>query len=341
MDLVNILDRISERRTRKMNDEILLLDSTNTLIRNFSFIKALNTEGTHVGGTTGFLKSLGSLTRTLDPTRVICVFDGKGGSLNRKSMNPEYKAQRKHQRITNWGMYDSRDEEQESLHSQVGRVRDYLDTLPVTVLEMEKLEADDILAYIAKQASLSGKKVTIVSTDQDFLQLVDENIRVYSPIKKIMYGQKQVKEDLGILPENYIIMKSLLGDDSDNLPGIKGLGPKTLLKEFPELGGISNLTLDFIYERCEERMKGKIIYPKILEGWDRVESNFKLMNLHQTMLSEEECREVSRIMHQKVKPVNVQKFQTLLKEDKIENFVQNIHSWIQSFQYLYEISLQK
>ena len=133
----------------------------------------------------------------------------------------------------------------------------------------------------------------------------------------------------------------MLFRSSDNLSGIKGLGPKTLLKEFPELGDIPHLSLDFIYERCEDRMKGKIIYPKILEGWDRVESNFKLMNLHQTMLSEEECREVSRIMHQKVKPVDVQKFQSLLKEDKIENFVQNIHSWIQSFQYLYEISLQK
>jgi 5'-3' exonuclease len=146
----NILNNLKETPPRALNDHILIIDAMNTLIRSFSLLKAMNPTGTHIGGLVGFLRSLGYVTRIFDPTRVIVVWDGKGGSGNRQNINPNYKAQRASSRITHWGLYDTREEEQEALINQLLRTRDYLDCLPMQQMVMEKPEADDIMAYLAK-----------------------------------------------------------------------------------------------------------------------------------------------------------------------------------------------
>ncbi len=128
----------------------------------------------------------------------------------------------------------------------------------------------------------------IVSSDKDFLQVVDQNIEVYSPIKKKTYGKKEVQEELGMIPENYLIMKALLGDNSDNLTGIKGLGPKTLLKEFPDLINKPGVTLKDIYSSCEQKLQTKKIFAQILYDWDKVKTNWELMNLSEPRLGDYE-----------------------------------------------------
>jgi DNA polymerase-1 len=228
----NILDNLEQKPPRRLNDHIVLIDAMNMLIRSFSLIKSMNPDGAHVGGIIGFLRSLGYVNRILDPSRVIIVWDGKGGSGNRKNINPDYKAQRATSRITHWGLYDTKEQETEALIGQLYRVQDYLECLPVQQIGIEKLEADDIIAYLAKRASSSNKKVTIVSSDKDFFQLIDDNISIYAPIKKKVFTKENVVEELKVLPENYNIVKALLGDNSDNLRGIKGLGIKTILSEW-------------------------------------------------------------------------------------------------------------
>ena len=204
----DIFNNLKETPPRALNDHILLVDGMNTLIRSFSLLKAMNPTGTHVGGLVGFLRSLGYVTRIFDPTRVIVVWDGKGGSGNRQNIDPNYKAQRANSRITHWGLYDTKEQETEALIGQLFRVQDYLDCLPVHQLVMEKLEADDIMAWIAKNASNSNvKKCTIVSSDKDFLQLVDNTIEVYAPVKKKTFTSKNILEELKVLPENYNIVK--------------------------------------------------------------------------------------------------------------------------------------
>ena len=169
----NILDNLKPTPPRELNDHILVIDAMNMLIRSFSLLKAMNPSGHHVGGLVGFLRSLGFVTRTFDPSRVIIVWDGKGGSANRKNIDPNYKAQRATSRITHWGLYDTKAEETEALIGQLFRTQDYLECLPVQQLMMEKLEADDIIAYLAKTASKSKKKLTIVSSDSDGTPLSD------------------------------------------------------------------------------------------------------------------------------------------------------------------------
>jgi len=327
----DILNNLKETPPRALNDHILVVDAMNTLIRSFSLLKAMNPSGAHVGGLVGFLRSLGYVTRIFDPTRVIIVWDGKGGSANRKNIDPNYKAQRATSRITHWGLYDTKEEETEALIGQLYRTQDYLDCLPVHQLVMDKLEADDIMAWIAKKASYSNvKKCTIVSSDKDFLQLVDDTIEVYAPVKKKTFTKDNIFEELKVLPENYNVVKALLGDNSDNLQGVKGLGIKTIVSEFPKL--LTEKTdLEYVYKVAEEKLDGKKIFAKIIHNWEKVETNFQLMDLHITALDEREKKYVNEIVNSPVPDLQTGAFLRLLDQDKIEGITKNTEGWLENF----------
>ena len=327
----DILNNLKETPPRALNDHILVIDAMNMLIRSFSLLKAMNPSGTHVGGLVGFLRSLGYVTRIFDPTRVIIVWDGKGGSANRKNIDPNYKAQRATSRITHWGLYDTKEEETEALIGQLFRTQDYLECLPVHQLVMEKLEADDIMAWIAKKASISNvKKCTIVSSDKDFLQLVDDTVEVYAPVKKKTFTKDNIFEELKVLPENYNVVKALLGDNSDNLQGIKGLGIKTIVAEFPKL--LTERTdLNYIYKVAEEKLDGKKIFAKIIHNWQKVETNFELMDLHITSLYDKEKEYVNEIINSSIPDLQTGAFLRLLDQDKIEGITKNTEGWLENF----------
>ena len=333
----NILKNLKQTPPRALNDHILIIDGMNTLIRSFSLLKAMNPSGAHIGGLVGFLRSLGYVTRIFDPTRVIVVWDGKGGSANRKNIDPNYKAQRATSRITHWGLYDTKEQETEALIGQLYRVQDYLECLPVHQIGMEKLEADDIMAYLAKRASNAGKKVTIVSSDKDFFQLIDKNIEVYAPVKKKTFTYENVKEDIGVLPQNYNIIKALLGDNSDNLPGIKGLGIKTILSEWNSFTNNPNASLQDVWDLCEvklEEKKPKKIFAKIIHEWDRVQTNFKLMDLHNTALDDKEVSFVEENLKLPVPDLQTGAFLRMLDQDKIEGITKNTEGWLENFRSL-------
>jgi DNA polymerase I len=325
-----ILKNLKQTPPRALNDHILVIDAMNTLIRSFSLLKAMNPSGAHVGGLIGFLRSLGYVTRIFDPTRVVVVWDGKGGSGNRKNIDPNYKAQRATSRITHWGLYDTKEEETEALIGQLFRTQDYLECLPLHQMVLEKLEADDIMAYLALRASSAGKKVTIVSSDKDFLQLVDSNIEVYAPVKKKTFTKDNIFEELKVLPTNYNIVKALLGDNSDNLQGVKGLGIKTIVSQFPKL--LTEKTdLDYVYKVAEEKLEEKKIFPKIIHNWDRVETNFKLMDLHNTALDDKEIEYVEEILKTPVPDLQTGAFLHHLDQDKIEGVTKNTEGWLENF----------
>ena len=329
----DILNNLKETPPRALNDHILIIDAMNTLIRSFSLLKAMNPSGAHVGGLVGFLRSLGYVTRIFDPTRVIIVWDGKGGSANRKNIDPNYKAQRATSRITHWGLYDTKAEETEALIGQLFRTQDYLECLPVQQMMAEKLEADDIMAYLAKRASKAGKKVTIVSSDKDFLQLVNNNIEVYAPVKKKTFTKENIFAELKVLPTNYNIVKALTGDNSDNLQGVKGLGIKTIISEFPKL--LSEETdLEYVYKTAEQKLDGKKIFAKIIHNWDKVETNFELMNLHSTVLDDKEIHYVEEVLKEPVPKLQTGAFLHLLEVDKIEGITKNTEGWLETFRTL-------
>ena len=327
----DILKNLKQTPPPELNDHILVIDAMNMLIRSFSLLKAMSPTGHHIGGLVGFLRSLGYVTRIFDPTRVIIVWDGKGGSGNRQNIDPNYKAHRANTRITHWGLYDTKEEEPEALIGQLFRTKDYLECLPVQQIMMEKLEADDIIAYLAQQAVKTDKKMTIISSDKDFLQLVNKNIEVYAPVKKKTFTADNIKDELKVIPENYNIVKALLGDNSDGLRGIKGLGIKTIVAEFPDVVNKPNTELDYVFQVCEEKLEGKKIFSKIIHEWDRVETNYKLMDLHESVLDDKEKNTILNIVKEDIPDLQAGAFLHLLDSDKIEGITKNTEGWLENF----------
>ena len=328
---LDILNKIEQKPDRKLNDHVLIVDSMNTFIRSFAMLQSINPKGHHTGGLVGFLRSLGFLNRTIDPTRIICVFDGQASSSSRKSINPEYKATRNIKRITNWEIFDDKDDEFASMTMQMGRLVEYLQCLPLTLISIDKVEADDTISYLAQKFAGNNKKVTIVSSDKDFLQIVDENIEVYSPIKKKTYQKKDIQEEIGLIPENYLIMKALLGDNSDNLTGIKSLGPKTLLKEFPNLINKPGVTLKDIYNTCEEKLQTKKVFASIIYDWEKVKTNYQLMNLQEPRLGEYEIEIILDRIKEPITALQSHTFLKMLEADQIEGLNKNPEGWLQLF----------
>jgi DNA polymerase-1 len=328
---LDLLNKIEQTPDRKLNDHVLIVDSMNTFIRSFAMLQSMNPQGHHTGGLVGFLRSLGFLMRTIDPTRIICVFDGQASSASRKTIDPEYKANRNIKRITNWEIFDDKDDEFQSMTMQMGRLVEYLQCLPLTLISIDKVEADDTISYLAQKFGANNKRVTIVSSDKDFLQIVDENIEVYSPIKKITYRKKEVQEEIGILPENYLVMKALLGDNSDNLTGIKGLGPKTLLKEFPGLIKDPLFDLIDIHKVCTEKLQTKKIFAQILYDWNKVKSNYELMNLLEPRLGDYEIFHILEKIKQPIPNLQANTFLKMLEADQIEALNKNVEGWLELY----------
>lgn len=329
----DLLAKIQQSEPRKLNDHILVIDAMNTFIRNFTMINLMNPQGSHVGGLVGFLKSLGFLVRTFEPTRVVVVFDGPGSTAARKNVNSDYKANRQIKRITNWEMYDDKEQEYASMSAQIERLVEYLHMLPVDLLAIDKVEADDVIAYIGKEFNQS--KVTIVSSDKDFMQIVNDRIQIYSPVKKKVYGPAEVLEEQGVLPSNYLIVKSLLGDNSDNLSGVKGLGIKGILKHFPKLIDTPNTDLDYVYEICEEGVEKTKVLAKILERKHAVDQNHGLMNLMDPQLSDRQISIILDVLDTPCQQLNATAFMLMLQQDNIQHGItKNTESWLETFRYL-------
>ena len=230
-----ILDDIeSERQNQNAlnrNSKVLIVDGMNLFIRTFSAIPTLNEDGKHVGGLSGFLLSLASTIRMVNPTRVVVVFDGKGGSYRRRQIYPNYKEKRSvTSRLNRIVGFEDIEDEQASIKYQLFRVYNYLQNLSISIISIDQIEADDVIAYLS---AYFKEQVVILSNDRDFLQLVSDRVNVYLPTKKKMYTPDNLLEEVGIWCENFILYKALLGDKSDNIKGMPGIGNKTIQKHFP------------------------------------------------------------------------------------------------------------
>jgi DNA polymerase-1 len=323
LDMIESIDTKEEVKPLSLNDRVLVIDSLNAFIRSFAVIRHLNPKLVPIGGLTGYLRSLGYAMNLVRPTRVILVFDGKGSSTNKKYIYPEYKANRGLSRITNWDIFDSHEEESEALKNQIVRLIDYLRCLPVDIVSVDKIEADDVIGHLA---NIIPGEVTIVSSDKDYLQLVSPRVTVFSPTKKIFYTPEVVLKEYGIHPRNFLLHKMLLGDGGDNVPGVIGLGPKTLLKEFPEFGKEMEFTLDEVIEKCEDG--GKKVHQSIINFKHQIVVNKLLMDLHNPNIPEESVEYLRELIDNPNKGFYPQEFQKLYDEDELGNSISNLQSWL-------------
>ena len=324
-DIFSLLDNVQKGDSLSVNDRVLIVDGLNLYLRVFAVNGTLNDNGVPVGGLVGFLRSLSYAIREVNPTRVIIVYDGAGGSQRRRKILPDYKSQRKPgKRITRWDAFKNAVEEKEAMKIQFSRLLDYLDFLPINVISIDKIEADDTIAYIAYK--LLDKEVTIMSSDQDFLQLVDDRITVWSPTKKKFYTPRMVMDDYGVPAHNFLMYKTLMGDKSDNIPGVKGLGPKKLPKILPDLLSQNTLDLDFILEyagKGEESM-----HKRIVESGTQLRINEELMDLKNPPISGELKLQISRLIEAPINLLSRNDFIIMYNDDQLGNAIQIPDLWL-------------
>ena len=316
---LSILQEIKEEKTSledsKPNDKVLIIDGLNTFIRVFSVIPTTNDDGVHVGGIVGFLRSIGYTINMFRPTRVIIVFDGKGGSTRRRKLYPEYKAKRKTKyRVNRAYDFASQEDEKQNMIMQLQRIVEYLDALPVTVLSYDNIEADDTIGYLCRQV-LTESQITVMSTDKDFLQLANGRIKVWSPTKKKMYDEDAVLEEYGISSHNLIWYRVLDGDKSDNIPGVRGLGLKTIQKKLPFLSENRIVEIDEVLD----------VLP---DSKDTIELNHKLMQLSDVDISGSTKTKIIDRVNEPINRLIKYKFQKMFLEDKLYTALPNLNSWL-------------
>ncbi len=324
------------------NSRILIVDGLNNFIRCFVTNPSVSEDGLHVGGIVGLLQTTALAIRTLKPTRVIMVFDGRGGSAKRRKLFPDYKAQRRAQKIRRPRTVQYTGEETDKMMMrQLARIIQYLKTLPVTITVIDNIEADDSIAYFSKQLLTNeDSKIYIMSTDKDFLQLVDDRIFVWNPISKQMYGPEAVKKKYLISSKNFIIGKIFSGDGSDNIKGVNGVGFKSLAKEFYELTEDTEITLENFLILAAQHLQ---VHPKkkLLknicekETINILQRNYQLMQLKEVDISSSAKIKLIDLHYYIPESLDALKFLKLIFEDGLQIFIKNAPVWLsESFNFV-------
>ena len=215
-----------------MSEKIVLIDGHSIINRAFYGVPDLtNKDGLHTNGIFGFVNILLKILEEEKPDYLTVAFDVHHPTF-RHEMFTEYKGTRK-------GM-------PQELHEQVPVLKELLSAMGIRIMELPGYEADDLLGTVAKRSEAKGMDVLVVSGDRDLLQIVTDNIRVCIPKTKRgtteyeMYYTKDVQEKYGLLPQQIIELKALMGDSSDNIPGVPGIGEKTAAAILQQFENVEN-----------------------------------------------------------------------------------------------------
>ena len=216
-----------------MAKKLFLIDGSLLVHRSyFAFIRNpfFNSRGENTSAVFGYTNSLLKILEDYEPTHVVVCFDTSAPTFRHKIF-AEYKA--------------TREKMAPELRNQLPMIRDVTRALGISIVEMDGFEADDIMGTLAKEAAEKGHTVYLVSSDKDFLQLVDQKIRVISPGRmgadSVTYDINKVKEKFGVPPERLVDLFALAGDKVDNVPGIEGIGMKGAAKLIHLFGSVEEL----------------------------------------------------------------------------------------------------
>jgi DNA polymerase-1 len=239
---------------------LTIIDTFGFLFRNFYALPPLKSKkGFPTGMITGFLNFISSLGKDFETDYLVFTLDSKEKETFRKEIFKEYKA--------------NRPEPPEDLKIQLPVAIDLIKDMGFKILEIPGYESDDIIASLAKLAAAEGIKVKIVSHDKDMYQLIDDDkIVIFDPIKKAEINEEKCMEKFGVHPKDFINFQALVGDSSDNIPGVKGVGVKTAAKLINQYKTLENL-----YDHIDE-IKGAL-QKKLIENKENAFLSRKLVTL--------------------------------------------------------------
>ena len=207
-----------------MSQALYLVDGTGYVFRAYYGIRPLSTStGIPTQAVLGFGKMLLKLIKDHAPSHLGMAFDPKGPTF-RNDMYAEYKA--------------NREEAPDDLKEQIPLVAELTEAWGIPILARDGFEADDTLATLARKAAATGHQVVVVTGDKDLMQLVNDQITLYDPMKDKVYDREAVIEKQGVPPESVADLLALAGDTSDNIPGVPKVGPKTAAKLIGEFGDV-------------------------------------------------------------------------------------------------------
>lgn len=251
------------------DNTIYILDSYGLIYRSyFAFINhpLTNSKGENVSAIFGFFRNLANVFQTFKPKHMIAALDSKTPTFRHK-MYEEYKG--------------TREKSPDDLIAQIQPIEDILAAMGIPCMRVDGYEADDVIATIAKECCRNGRTCRILSGDKDLMQLVCENVQIMKPshdtnVPWKVVGVDGVKEEWGVYPDGLLDLLSLTGDTADNVPGVKGIGPKTGVKFLEQYG-----SLEGIYEHADE-IKGSA-GEKIRSGKEDAFFSKKLITLCDTV----------------------------------------------------------
>jgi len=266
---------------------VLIIDALNAYLRAYIVDPSLSTNGQPIGGLKGFIKILQKLVRETKPDNIIIAWDGPDGSRKRKTMDKNYKAGRKPIRLNRAIRNLTEDEELANKMWQQKRIIEYMNEMPIIQVLIEQIEADDIISYVTQMRYYDGWQKIIVSNDKDFMQLCDDETILWRPTVNEMLNANRIVETIGVHPRNMALARAMAGDASDNLPGIKGAGLKTIQKRLPFLGEDKDYTIPEVLDYCIKSTKGSRVqfYDNVIENKKLVEHNYKMMQLYAPQMS--------------------------------------------------------
>ncbi|MBF0252502.1 MAG: DNA polymerase I [Candidatus Omnitrophica bacterium] len=246
-------------------NKIFLIDGNSICYRAFYAVQSLSTSKAFpTNAILGFINIIKKIMDDLCPDKMVIVFDVKGPT-NRHEKYDQYKINRKPM--------------PEDLVLQIQGIKDFVDASNIKRIELQGYEADDIIATLARQAYDKGMEAAIVTSDKDALQLVNDRIKVVSPNLKEykVYSHKEVFDKFGVLPSGMIDLMALMGDQSDNVPGVKGVGQVTAVKLLKEFG-----TLEGIYDNLD-KVTSASLKKKLEDNKDMAFLSRELVTLDQKM----------------------------------------------------------
>ena len=249
---------------------LVIIDGKSIFYRGYYAMGALSlSDGTPTGGIYGFAAIAMEIVKRLDPYQVVVAWDSKTSTAKRKALFADYKA--------------GRVKPGDDFYAQIPLLQELIASLGWSFVEVDEYEADDIIGTLSRQADeamgADGKceyETFIISSDLDMLQIVDENTRMwrvlkgFSDIEEIDVAEVEAK--YGILKPQFLDLKALKGDNSDNIPGVPGIGEKTAVKLLNEYG-----SLDGIYENID-KITGST-YDKLVAGKDSAYLSYRLAQI--------------------------------------------------------------
>ncbi len=208
-------------------EAVYLLDVSFFTFRAYHALPPLTTSaGLPTNAVHGVVSMLEKLVRTEKPRYLGACFDAPGPSF-RNEFYPDYKA--------------NRAEPDEELRVQFPYIRRIIDAMSIRCIEIEGFEADDLLATLARRFSARGRPVVIVTGDKDLMQCVNDRVHLYDPMRDLRIGPEEVVEKFGVPPEAVVDVQGLMGDSTDNIPGVRGVGPKTAAALIQHFGSLERV----------------------------------------------------------------------------------------------------